>query len=174
MVSLKAQLLEEVQKVPRQFAFRMFEEKLANEGISIPPTDPGLVIAHTFTWESCLYASKDYLSKFGRPKSHEELSNHRLVLCGTSLLRTRAFGSSEQFADPDQPATRVENSDSARTIIEQGEGIGQLFCLVGDACQSLERVFPDPFDQMNSWVLYHESARGSAPTLSPPQVCLSS
>lgn len=34
MVSLKAQLLEEVQKVPREFAFRMFEEKLADEGIS--------------------------------------------------------------------------------------------------------------------------------------------
>ena len=129
---------------------------------TIPPTDPGLVIAHTFTWGSCLYASKDYLSKFGRPKSHEELRHHRLVLSGTTLLQTRAFAWIEQFADPDKPATRVENSDSARTIIEQGEGIGQLFCLVGDACQSLERVFPDPFDQMNSWVLYHESARGSA------------
>jgi len=33
---------------------------------------------------------------------------------------------------------------------------------VGDSCASLERVFPEPFDQMASWVLYHESARGSA------------
>lgn len=129
---------------------------------TIAPTDPGLVIAHTFTWGSCLYASKVYLSSFGRPRSHEELSNHRFVLCGASLLKTRAFGWIEQFTHPDQPKTRVENSDSARTIIEQGDGIGQLFCLVGDACQSLERVFPDPFDQMESWVLYHETARGSA------------
>ncbi|WP_076448331.1 hypothetical protein [Roseivivax lentus] len=56
----------------------------------------------------------------------------------------------------------MENSDSARVIIEQGGGIGPLFCAVGDTCPALERVFPEPFDQMDSWVLYHESARGSA------------
>lgn len=78
------------------------------------------------------------------------------------LLSMRAFGWIEQFADPDQPPTRVENSDSARIIIEQGDGIGAFFCFVGDACEGLERVFPEPFDQMESWVLYHESARGSA------------
>jgi hypothetical protein len=36
-----------------------------------------------------------------------------------------------------------------------------LFCAVGDTCDGLERVFPDPFDQMDSWVMYHESVRGS-------------
>ncbi len=129
---------------------------------TIAPTDPSLVIAHSFTWGSCLYASKDYLSKYGRPKTPEELSTHQLVQYGRPLLPLRAFGWVEQFADPDQPATRVENTDSARIIIEQGGGIGALFCFVGDACATIERVFPEPFDQMDSWVLYHESARGSA------------
>lgn len=127
-----------------------------------PPKDPGLVIAHTFTWGSCLYASRDYLARAGRPDTTEELREHPLVRYNAPLLHACAFGWVEQYADPDRPATRVENSDSARVIIEQGGGIGPLFCAVGDTCERLERVFPDPFDQMESWVLYHESARGSA------------
>jgi DNA-binding transcriptional LysR family regulator len=129
---------------------------------TIAPKDPGLVIAHAFTWGSCLYASTDYLSRHGRPETPDDLGAHRLVRYGTPLLRSRAFGWIEHFADPDRPATRVENTDSARIIIEQGGGIGPLFCVVGDTCPAIERVFPEPFDQMDSWVLYHESARGSA------------
>ena len=129
---------------------------------TIVPTDPGLVIAHSFTWGSCLYASPHYLSTFGRPETPEELSTHQLVRYGSAMVRSRAFGYIEQFAKPDQPTTRVENTDSARMIIEQGGGIGALFCFVGDACATIERVFPEPFDQMECWVLYHESARGSA------------
>lgn len=129
---------------------------------TIAPKDPGLVIAYTFTWGSALYASTDYLARYGRPDTPEALRDHPLVRYNAPLLHARAFGWVEQFADPDRPATRVENSDSARVIIEQGGGIGPLFCAVGDTCQTLERVFPEPFDQMDSWVLYHESARGSA------------
>lgn len=128
---------------------------------TIPPKDPGLVIAYAFTWGSCLYASKEYLEQNGRPDTPEGLRALTLVRYGAPLLHARAFGWVEQFADPDRPATRVENSDSARVIIEQGGGIGPLFCAVGDTCANLERVFPEPFDQMDSWVLYHESARGS-------------
>lgn len=129
---------------------------------TIAPMEPGLVIAHAFTWGSCLYASKDYLSKHERPRTPEDLGAHRLVRYGTPLLRSKAFGWIEQFADPARSATRVENTDSARIIIEQSGGIGALFCIVGDACATIERVFPEPFDQMDSWVLYHETARGSA------------
>ena len=128
---------------------------------TIPPKDPGLVIAYTFTWGSCLYASKDYLARHGRPETHQELRQYPLVRYGAPLLHAKAFGWVEKFAAPDRPATRVENSDSARVIIEQGGGIGPLFCAVGDTCSNLERVFPEPFDQMDAWVLYHESARGS-------------
>ncbi|WP_425039723.1 LysR family transcriptional regulator [Primorskyibacter sp. S187A] len=129
---------------------------------TIAPKDPGLVIAYTFTWGSCLYASPDYLARVGRPETTDDLRAHALVRYGAPLLHACAFGWVEQYADPDRPATRVENSDSARVMIEQGGGIGPLFCAVGDTCAGLERVFPDPFDQMDSWVLYHESARGSA------------
>lgn len=128
---------------------------------TISPKDPGLVIAYAFSWGSCLYASKDYLAKYPRPGAPEDLRSHTMIRYGSPLLHVRCFGWVEQFADPDRPATRVENSDSARVMIEQGQGIGPLFCAVGDTCASLERVFPDPFDQLDSWVLYHESARGS-------------
>ncbi|MEL7345895.1 MAG: LysR substrate-binding domain-containing protein, partial [Pseudomonadota bacterium] len=128
---------------------------------TIPPKDPGLVVAYNFTWGSCLYAARDYLEKHGRPQTPQDLRKHTLVRYGAPLLHAKAFGWVEQYADPDRPATRVENSDSARVIIENGGGIGPLFCAVGDTCAPLERVFPEPFDQMESWVMYHESVRGS-------------
>jgi len=129
---------------------------------TIAPTDPGLVIAHSFTWGSCLYASQEYLSTYGRPQTPEDLRSHQLVRYGTPMLRSRVFGYVEQFADPEQPATRVENTDTAQMIIEQGGGVGALFCYIGDASDAIERVFPNPFEQLDCWVLYHESARGSA------------
>lgn len=128
---------------------------------TIPPKDPSLVIAYRFTWGSCLYASKDYLAQHGRPADFEQLSEHDLVRYGAPLLHSQAFGWVEQFANPKRPATRVENSDSARVLIEQSIGIGPLFCAVGDACETLVRVFPEPFNQMDSWVMYHESTRGT-------------
>ena len=128
---------------------------------TIAPKDPGLVIAYRFTWGSCLYASGDYLARQGRPDTPEDLSGHQLVRYGAPLLHAKAFGWVEQFADSERPAIRVENSDSARVIIEQGSGIGPLFCAVGDTCKTLQRVFPEPFDQMDAWVLYHETSRGS-------------
>ena len=119
-------------------------------------------MAHSFTWGSALYAAPDYLVRHGHPAAPTDLRDHKLVRHGTGLTHLCAFGWIEAYADPDAPAQRVENSDSARVMIEAGAGIGPLFCSVGDACPGLVRVFPDPFDQIDSWIVYHESARGSA------------
>ena len=126
------------------------------------PTDLDLVVAHTFTWGSALYAAPAYLDRHGHPAIPADLRDHKLVRYGTGLTHLCAFGWIEAFADPAAPAQRVENSDSARVMIEAGAGIGPLFCAVGDTCPGLVRVFPDPFDQIDSWIVYHESARGSA------------
>ncbi|MFK7792909.1 MAG: LysR family transcriptional regulator [Devosiaceae bacterium] len=128
---------------------------------TIAPKDPGLVVAYTFTWGRCLYASTTYLERHGRPNTAEDLHDHQLVRIAGPTLHAKAWGWLDQFDNPARPAIKVENSDSARLMIEQDAGIGSLFCAVGDTCTTLERALPDPFDQMDSWVLYHESTRGS-------------
>lgn len=128
---------------------------------TILPKDPGLVVAYAFSWGQCLYGSKSYFEIHPRPETQDDLRNHRLVRIGAPTLHAKSWHWLDQFDDPSRPAIRVENSDSARLMLEQNAGIGALFCAVGDLCQTLERALPDPFHQMDSWVLYHESARGS-------------
>lgn len=126
------------------------------------PTEPDLVVGYRFAWGSCLYASEACVAQHGLPDTPDDLRRHQLVRYDTRVLHLNAFGWIERYADPAFPAIRIENSDRARVMIEQGVGIGPLFCAVGDTFKTLVRVFPEPFDQIPSWIVYHESARGSA------------
>ncbi|MEP5806479.1 MAG: LysR family transcriptional regulator, partial [Roseobacter sp.] len=125
------------------------------------PKDPALVVAYSFTRGRALYGSKIYFQKHGRPTSAEDLRDHTLVRIGTGASPSKASVFIDRLDNPERPSLRVENTDSAQMMIEQGAGIGSLFCAFADTNSSIERVFPDPFDQVASWVIYHESARGS-------------
>lgn len=125
------------------------------------PKDPALVVAYTFTWGRAFYGSKDYIEKHGRAHSPDDLRNHTLVRIGTGNSPSKPSAFIDRLENPERPSIRVENTDSASMMIEQGAGIGALFCAHADDSTNIERIFPDPFDQIESWVVYHETARGS-------------
>jgi DNA-binding transcriptional LysR family regulator len=58
------------------------------------PTQPDLIQRKLFSVHFHIYASPEYLKRFGTPRAHEDLDNHRvLVLCGnipTYLQRSLA------------------------------------------------------------------------------------
>lgn len=126
------------------------------------PTDLDLVIRHSFEWGSCVYAAQSYLDAHGRPASHADVAHHKLVRYGQLFLHYPAIAWIEQFADPAEPAIRSDSIDMARSLIVAGAGIGCLFCTVGDVTPGIVRVFEEPIDQTNCWIVYHESSRGSA------------
>ncbi|MEL8054620.1 MAG: LysR family transcriptional regulator [Pseudomonadota bacterium] len=125
------------------------------------PKDPALVVAYSFTWGRAFYGSKTYFEKHGRPNMPDDLRDYTLVRIGTGNSPSKASALIDRLDNPDRPSIRVENTDSAQMMIEQGAGIGSLFCALADTKPNIERVFPEPFDQVDSWVIYHESARGS-------------
>ena len=125
------------------------------------PTDPALVVAYSFTWGRAFYGSKTYFEKHGRPNMPDDLRDHTLVRIGTGNSPSKPSALIDRLDNPGRPSIRVENTDSAQMMIEQGAGIGSLFCALADTNPNIERVFPEPFDQVDSWVIYHESARGS-------------
>jgi hypothetical protein len=43
----------------------------------------------------------------------------------------------------------------------EGRGISVLICSNGESDPRVARVFPEPIDMMQGWMVYHESARGS-------------
>ena len=125
------------------------------------PKDLALVVAYSFTWGRAFYGSKTYFETHGRPNTLEDLRDHKLVRIGTGNSPSKASALIDRLDNPERPSIRVENTDSAQMMIAQGAGIGSLFCALADRNSKLKRVFPDPFDQVESWVIYHESARGS-------------
>ena len=48
----------------------------------VMPRQPGLVQRHLLTVRSHVYASHSYIQKYGKPKSVDELDQHRLIIFG--------------------------------------------------------------------------------------------
>jgi DNA-binding transcriptional LysR family regulator len=122
---------------------------------------PDLIMRHSCELGLGVYASAAYLDGAGRPTRPEELSRHTLVLF-TSELSHPSAAWIEQHAGPDTAITRVDNVESARSVIAGDNGIGLLWCCHGDPVPALERVFPDPISSVTFTVVYHRSLRGSA------------
>lgn len=91
----------------------------------------------------------------------DDLRNHTFVRIGVGTSPSEASALIDRLGNPERPSIRVENTASAQMMIEQGAGIGSLFCARADTIPNMEQVFRDPFDQVDCWVIYHASARGS-------------
>ena len=124
--------------------------------------DLDLVVAHRFDLGSAVYASESYLAAHGAPDAPQGLRTHRLVQYGPPFLHLPAFRWIEDHADPERSAVRVDSIDMARSLVAEGQGVGVLYCIVGDRTPGIRRVFPDPIDQVECAIVYHQSARGSA------------
>ena len=65
------------------------------------PTQPDLIQRKLFTVHFHAYASPEYLKRFGTPRSHEDLDNHRLLVLGGSTVPT--YLRSSRLADRRRP-----------------------------------------------------------------------
>jgi DNA-binding transcriptional LysR family regulator len=128
----------------------------------VRPTEVDLIGKRAFDIALAVYASKSYVAKHGLPEGFEDLKRHRLVQYLQSMHHLPWFRWIETYADADKPATRVDGSEMAHSMIASGEGIGVLTCLVGDTSNDLVRVFPDPVAIVDGWLVYHETGRNSA------------
>lgn len=90
-------------------------------------------LVHTYLFSCCLqlYASPEYLEKFGCPKTVDDLSNHRLITFGTDTIRP--------YSDIDwllriglpsgmvrKPYLSINSSKGASQLAEHGLGIVAL------------------------------------------------
>ena len=129
---------------------------------AVRPTDLDVIVRHNFEWGSCAYAAITYLKEHGQPTTFEDLSRHKLVRYDDSFLRASFAKWIEPYVSTTTSNMRVDSIDMAHNMIAAGRGIGMLFCCNGDADPRLARVFPEPIDMMQGWIVYHESSRGSA------------
>ncbi len=133
----------------------------------IEPTEPDLVRRHLMTVNSYIYASPDYLARFGPIDAAEDLARQRLIIYGQGPLTPIAnpdwlIGISGNPMADGRIVLEANNIYCMREAVESGLGIAALPDYVAWGSQRLQRVLPDrqgpPFD---AFFTYAEELRYS-------------
>ncbi|MFL5035417.1 MAG: LysR family transcriptional regulator [Microvirga sp.] len=132
------------------------------------PAQPDLIQRRLFTVHFHAFASKDYVKRFGEPKSPEDLDNHRLVSFGghqpSYLLAVHWLSTAgRDAADPRPYHCVVNNITALKIAVETGAGIGVLpdYAVDGDA--KLTQVLRDmEMPSLDSYLVYAEEMRSVA------------
>ena len=132
------------------------------------PAQPDLIQRRLFTVHFHVYASADYVKRFGEPKSLEDLDNHRLVSFGgdqPSYLMS-AHWLSTAGRDGREPRTIhfvVNNITALHWAVETGAGVGVLPDYAVDGNSKLVQVLRDvEAPALDSYLVYAEEMRSVA------------
>jgi len=123
------------------------------------PTQPDLIQRKLFTVHFHVFASPDYLSRFGAPESTEDLDNHRLITFGEqapSFLRGMNWLQTAGRApgDPRSPILRINNLLAIRRAVQSGIGIAMLPDYIVERAPELQRVLSDIEEKVPSFDTY--------------------
>src|SRR4029078_1093676 len=95
------------------------------------PTQPDLIQRKLFTMHFHACASPEYLKRFGTPRSHEELDNHRLLVLGGSVptyLRSSGWlvDAGRDRKGPRTAWLTINNILGLRRACQRGLGVAML------------------------------------------------
>ena len=125
------------------------------------PTQEDLIIKRLSFIHLGLYASIEYVDRFGLP--NESLAGHQMIL----FANTRPFRRENEWAEARMDSARVAlRSDSVSATYSAtvaGTGIGLLPCLVADHDRHLVRIpLPGAPEPRQVWQAVHKDLRDSA------------
>ena len=132
-----------------------------------PPRQPDLVQRHLFTGTFGVFAVRDYLQRFGTPRSAADLAGHRLISYGEQL--PKPFGGVNWLLEraredtPDlEPAFTVNNTYGILRAVETGIGLASLPAFLAHQNPTLVRVLHDiESPRVDAFFVYPEEMRGS-------------
>jgi DNA-binding transcriptional LysR family regulator len=132
-----------------------------------PPRQPDLIQRHLVSVQVHIYASPDYLKKYGTPQRPEELDNHRLIVYGEDS-RPPVPGVNwlvDAGAKPGhdrRPILTVNNTYGMLRAVMSGLGLASLPDFVALENNSLVRVLPELAGPPNeAYFVYPEELRAS-------------
>jgi DNA-binding transcriptional LysR family regulator len=132
------------------------------------PTQPDLIQRRLFTVHFHIYASPDYIKRFGEPKSLEDLDNHRIISFGgdqpSYLLAVHWLSTAgRDLRNPRQTNCIINNISGLKTAVENGAGIAVLPDYVADANTQLVQILRDvEMPSLDSYFVYAEEMRSVA------------
>jgi DNA-binding transcriptional LysR family regulator len=132
------------------------------------PTQPDLIQRRLFTVHFHIYASPDYIKRFGEPKSLEDLDNHRLLAFGgdqpSYLLGVHWLATAgRDLRNPRTYRAVINNISGLKTAVENGAGIAVLPDYVTDQNNQLVQILRDiEMPALESYLVYAEEMRSVA------------
>ena len=150
---LKIQLVP----VPRSFSLSQREADIA---IMVGRPEKGRLIIKKLTdYNLSLYASKDYIAKFGKPSSLSQLSDHRLIGYVDDLIYSESLVYTNEFLRNWRSSLEVSSATGQVEAVKAGAGIGILHDYLAVHDESLVRIFPSSTISRSYWLAYHESQK---------------
>ena len=132
------------------------------------PAQPDLIQRRLFTVHFHIYASTDYIKRFGEPKDLADLDNHRIISFGgdqPSYLMAMHYLSTAG-RDGQEPRTYhyiVNNITALKLAVETGAGIGVLPDYTVDGDTVLTQILRDvELPSLDSYLVYAEEMRSVA------------
>jgi DNA-binding transcriptional LysR family regulator len=132
------------------------------------PTQPDLIQRRLFTVHFHIYASPDYIKRFGEPKTLEELDNHRLLAFGgdqpSYLLGVHWLSTAgRDLRNPRTYRAIINNISGLKSAVENGAGIAVLPDYVTDQNNQLVQILRDiEMPALESYLVYAEEMRNVA------------
>ncbi|TVR06806.1 MAG: LysR family transcriptional regulator [Salinarimonadaceae bacterium] len=132
------------------------------------PTQPDLIQRRIFTVHFHVYASADYIKRFGEPKTLEDLDNHRLLSFGgdqpSYLLAVHWLSTAGRDLRNPRPYRGIINNISGlKTAVENGAGIAVLPDYVTYENTKLVQILRDiEMPALESYLVYAEEMRSVA------------
>ncbi len=132
------------------------------------PTQPDLIQRRLFTVHFHLYASPEYIKRFGNPSTMDDLDNHRLITFGGSApphLRDINWleGAGRTADNPRRAALKINNVFSIKRAVQRGIGIALLPDYLIEPDSALVQLIPDAdVPSFDTYFVYPEELRNTA------------
>ncbi len=133
----------------------------------IPPKQPDLIQRHLMTMRYMVFASPEYLKKYGMPKTPEDLDNHRIVVFGDDAQPPvpNLNWLLEAGASPERPRRPILKLNSIFGIfrtVQTGLGIGALPDYLSRESSNLVEILPEiRGPSIDAFFVYPEELRHS-------------
>jgi DNA-binding transcriptional LysR family regulator len=132
-----------------------------------PPRQPDLVQRHLTTVRYYIYASSEYLKRFGTPQKAEDLDKHRVIIYGEDTrppVRTINFlwEAGMRPGHDRRPIFMVNNVYGILRAVESGLGIAALPDFMAQEAVDLVRILPEVTGpEVEAYFVYPEELRTS-------------
>jgi len=128
------------------------------------PTQPDLIQRKLFVVHHHVYASPDYIKKYGIPKSIEDLDKHKILTFGqapgylTTINWLERAGRAED--NPRPVALRVNNAYGLRRAVQAGVGIASIADYMVTSDNNLVQIdLPIELPEFDSYFVYPEELK---------------